>query len=158
MSWVLPQALGYYGDSVAIGVTTRRRSHGCNDWFGPHLGSPFVRCPPHWGAVWPGSSAAAYTSVADGQIPGFSIFPERFDRPRRDWGSSSIALPMCGLADGRLGVDAIPYPPFTRHAIVPSTLSGEGVRESRGSSRKAVPYPHSSSGASRCWRNQSCLA
>jgi len=34
MSWALPQALGYYGDSVAMGVATVRRSLGCEDRFG----------------------------------------------------------------------------------------------------------------------------
>ena len=29
MSWALPQALGYYGDSVALGITAGRRSRGC---------------------------------------------------------------------------------------------------------------------------------
>src|SRR3954465_12360413 len=29
VSWALPQALGYYGDSVALGITAGRRSRGC---------------------------------------------------------------------------------------------------------------------------------
>ena len=29
VSWALPQALGYYGDSVAVGITACRRSRGC---------------------------------------------------------------------------------------------------------------------------------
>jgi dienelactone hydrolase len=52
----LPQALGYYKDSVAMGVTTVRRSLGCEDRFGLSVGPPFIRCHPHWVTVWPGSS------------------------------------------------------------------------------------------------------
>src|SRR5262249_49842060 len=42
MSWALPQALGYYGDSVAVGVATFRRSRGCEGRFGLSVGPPFV--------------------------------------------------------------------------------------------------------------------
>jgi hypothetical protein len=48
MSRALPRALGYYGDSVAVGVATGRRSLGCGERFGLPGGPPFVRCHPHW--------------------------------------------------------------------------------------------------------------
>ena len=51
-----PQALGYYEDSVALGVTAVRRSLGCEDRFGLSVEPPFVHCHPHGATVWPGSS------------------------------------------------------------------------------------------------------
>jgi hypothetical protein len=60
-------------------------------------------------------------------------FQHHSRRPRRGpvgWGSSSVALPMCGLADVPPGERCFTSHAFSHHAVFPSSLSGEGVRAS----------------------------
>src|SRR5262245_24865215 len=157
MSWALPQALGYYGDSVAIGVATLRRSHGCDERFGLPVGPPFVLCHPHWDTVCGGSSPLEQFQPATASSRVSASFPRDSPGPGRTGVQAMQPCPWAASLTSLLVVDAPPYSPFTRRAIVPSALSGEGVRGSRGSTRKAVRYPPPSSGANLHWQNHSCL-
>ena len=155
MSRALPQALGYYGDSVAVGVTTGRRSLGSVERFGLSVGPPFVRAPPHWGTVRSGRSWLSSNEPTTTGARVSASFP-RADWAPADWSSSSVALPVDSLADEPLGRRCSTSFAFCRHAIVPSALSGEGVWESFFfSTHKAVHYLPPSSRANLRWQNYS---
>jgi hypothetical protein len=98
MSWALPLALGYYGESVAMGVAAFRRPLGCVERFGlsvglrssvrPLLGGPssregrgFLRMSQRRPDL-----GSQHLSRGMNQIP-------------TDWSSSSVALPGDSLAD-----------------------------------------------------------
>ena len=154
MSWALPQALDYYGDSVAVGVATGRRSLGCQEWFGLSVGPPFVRVPLL--GVPSGVEVRRFQRMSQ-RAPDFGSqqLSRRTDRVPADWSSSRRALPVDSLVDEPLGRCCWASFAFCRRAVVPAALSGEGVREGFRSARKAVHYLPPSSRANRRWQNHS---
>ena len=157
MSWALPQALGYYEDSVAVDVTTGRRSLGCEARFGLSVGPPFVRIPL---IGVPSGVEVRRSPRISRRAPDFGSqhLSRGTDRVPADWSSSSVALPVDSLADEPLGRRCSALFAFCRRAVVPSALSGEGVRLSQCSVRKAVHYLPPSSRANLRWRNRSRLS
>src|SRR5262245_44041138 len=92
MSWALPQAFGYYEDSVAVGAATVRRSLGCEDRFGLSVGPPFVRCHPHWDTVWPGSSLLSSYQRTTARFRVSASFPKGVPDP------GGLEFKQCSLA------------------------------------------------------------
>src|SRR5262249_44743746 len=129
MSWALPQALGYYGDSVALGITAGRRSRGCRS--GPlHVeGLRSSLAPAHCRVCPVGRSRRRSADPRETGIRVSASFPEVTERTHWDWSSSNPALPMRGLTRERLStLLTLGLTPLHPHAIVPSLLSDEGKR------------------------------
>src|SRR5262245_685634 len=95
MSRVLLRALGYYGDSVAVGVATCRRSRGCEERFGLSGGPPFVPSHPDGVTVRSGSSPLSSNELA---TIGFRVSASF---PRGRHGSGGLELKQCSLARGQ---------------------------------------------------------
>src|SRR6476659_4483869 len=102
MSWALPQALGYYGDSVALGIPAGRRSRGCLS--GPlHVeGLRSSLAPTHCRVCPAGRSQGAKQSPRETGIRVSAPFPAVTEHTPWDWSSSNPALPMRGLTRERL--------------------------------------------------------
>ena len=102
MSWALPQALGYYGDSVAVGMTACRRSRGCLSGLVHVWGLRSSLAPTHCRVCPAGRSRGAKHSPREAGIRVSAPFPAVAGRTHWNWSSSNPALPMRGLTRERL--------------------------------------------------------